>query len=91
MCRAHAHFDCFNLVLYCICMATITIPKELAKQDDLVVIPRKEYEALLELRKIREFMPSEAQKKALKRAESNFRLGKTLSYNELAKKLEFTS
>lgn len=28
-------------------MPTITIPKNLAKNDDLVVIPRKEYEALV--------------------------------------------
>lgn len=72
-------------------MATITIPKKLAKQGDLVVIPRKEYEALLEFRKIREFMPNIVQKKALKRVENNFRIGKTLSYNELAKRLEFTN
>ena len=28
-------------------MATITIPKKLAGSDDLVVLPRKEYEALV--------------------------------------------
>ena len=28
-------------------MPTITIPKELAKKDDLVILPRKEYEGLL--------------------------------------------
>ena len=29
-------------------MTTITIPKNLIKNDDLVIIPRKEYEKLLE-------------------------------------------
>lgn len=72
-------------------MNTITIPKKVAAQGDLVIIPRKEYEALIEVKKIREFTPTAAQKKALLRAENNFRKGKTLSYNELVKKLGFTS
>lgn len=29
-------------------MLTVTIPKKLAKKDDLIVLPRKEYEALLQ-------------------------------------------
>lgn len=66
-------------------MNTTTIPKKMAKKDDLVVIPRKEYEALLRLKNVREFSPTSAQKKALVRAEKNFRKGKTLSYNELTK------
>ena len=32
-------------------MTTVTIPKELAKQGDLVLVPRKEYEAFLGWRK----------------------------------------
>ncbi len=32
-------------------MATITIPKELIRERDLVVIPRKEYEEFLRVRK----------------------------------------
>lgn len=71
-------------------MDTITIPKKLAGRDDLVVIPRREYEALLELKKFKEFKPTLAQKKALTRAESNFRKGKTLSCYELIKRLGFT-
>ncbi|MBI2075356.1 MAG: hypothetical protein HYT82_01655 [Candidatus Harrisonbacteria bacterium] len=72
-------------------MSTITIPKKFAAKDDLVVIPRREYEALLELKKFKEFDPTVTQKKALLRAENNFRAGKTLSYHELAKKLGFTN
>lgn len=54
-------------------MNTATIPKKIASQDDLVVIPRKEYEALLHLKKFKEFLPTNAQRKALLRAEQNFR------------------
>ena len=72
-------------------MSTITIPKKLAKQDDLVVIPKKEYEALLLFKKFREFTPTAAQRKALRRAESNKRGNGTLSYHELVKKLGFTN
>ncbi len=72
-------------------MSTITIPKKFAAKDDLVVIPRREYEALLELKKFKEFDPTVTQKKALLRAENNFRAGKTLPYHELAKKLGFTN
>jgi len=70
-------------------MSTITIPRKLAQKDDLVVVPRKEYEALLELKKIKEFTPTAAHKKALAKAESNLKQGKALSYNELVRKLGF--
>lgn len=70
-------------------MNTVTIPRTLASRGDLVVIPRKEYEELLSLKKIREFRPTAAQEKALRRAETNMRNGKTLSYDELGKKLGF--
>ncbi len=70
-------------------MSTVTIPKKLAQKDDLVVVPRKEYEALKELKKMREFTPTAAQKKALVKAEHNLKQGKMLSYNELARRLGF--
>ena len=72
-------------------MTTITIPKQMAQKDDLVVLPRKEYEALVELKTIKEFSPTIAQKKALVRAELNLKKGKTLSYNELVRKLGFAN
>lgn len=68
-------------------MSIITIPKKLASRDDLVVIPRNEYEALLELKKYKEFKLTISEKKALVTAEANFKKGKTLSYHELVKKL----
>ncbi len=70
-------------------MNTVTIPKTLAGKGDLVVVPRKEYEALLQLKRFKEFSPTAIQKKALAQAEANFRKGKTLSYYALAKKLGF--
>lgn len=72
-------------------MSTITIPKKLAREGDLVVIPRREYEALVRLRKMKEFIPTVAQRRALARAENNLRRGKTLSFDELSRKLGFTS
>ena len=72
-------------------MSTITIPKKLAQEGDLVVIPRREYEALIKLKKANEFTPTAVQRRALLRAESNLKRGKTLSYNELIRKLGFTS
>lgn len=72
-------------------MSTITIPKKLANQGDLIVIPRKEYEALLKLKKIKEFTPTSAQRRALLRAENNLKKGKALTCNELAERLGFTN
>ena len=70
-------------------MTKVLIPKELAAEDDLVVIPKSEYEALTVFKKIQEFRPTAAQKRSLVQAERNFRKGKTLSYDELAKRLGF--
>ena len=72
-------------------MHTFTIPRKLAEKDDLIVIPRKEYEALLGLKKIREFIPTAAQKKALIRARKNRKIGKYLTVDEIRRNLEFTS
>lgn len=72
-------------------MITITIPKKLAQKGGLVVIPLREYESLVRLRKMREFSPTVAQKRALVRAEANLKKGKTLSFDELSRKLGLTS
>lgn len=70
-------------------MNTVTIPRELSQKGDLVVVPRKEYDALLELREIVEFAPTASQKKALRKAENNLKGGKSLSYDEVLSKLGF--
>lgn len=71
-------------------MNTVTISKKLTNRDDVVVISRKEYNELLELKKIREFMPTTAQKKALTRARKNRKTGNHFTIDELRKKLGFT-
>jgi len=76
-------------VISCICMNTITIPKELSQKDDLIVIPRKKYEALLKLTRSVEFTPTVTQKNALKRAEKNLKNKKSLSYDEVLSELGF--
>lgn len=55
---------------------TITIPKTLTHGDDLVVMPRREYEQLKELRKIREFTPTATEKRALARGRRNMKAGR---------------
>lgn len=72
-------------------MSTVATLKKLAEKEDYMVIPRIEYEALVKFKKIREFNPTPTQKKALLKAEQNLKKGKTLSYNELVKKLGFGS
>ena len=72
-------------------MNTITIPKQLTKNNDLIIVSRKEYEALLELKKAKEFKLSTTQKKALFIAERNLKKRKTLSYHELVRKLDFAN
>lgn len=72
-------------------MNTITIPKTLAQKDDLIVVPRQEYEALLSFKTYREVRITKAQKQALRLAEKNLSAGKTLSYHELVRKLGFGS
>lgn len=66
---------------------TITIPRTFTRRGDLIVIPRKEYEALLKFKKIKYFSPSLKQKRALARAERNLKQEKTLSYHELVSRL----
>ena len=70
-------------------MVVITVPKNLIKNDDLVIIPRKEYEEFLgfRLRKIQEAELTIVQKRALIRARKNLSKGKFLTIYELKKKL----
>ncbi|MEK7062210.1 MAG: hypothetical protein AAB504_03455 [Patescibacteria group bacterium] len=72
-------------------MNTITISKNLIKNDDLVILPRKEYERLLVARLIPEFQPTIAEKKDLARARKNRAQGNFLTINELKLKLGFTN
>ncbi|MEK7500588.1 MAG: hypothetical protein AAB642_00480 [Patescibacteria group bacterium] len=63
-------------------MDTLTIPKKLTKGEELVVIPRRDYEEFLSLKKINSFQEVEltpVQKKRLEKARKNLKQGKALS------------
>lgn len=72
-------------------MSIITIPKQTIAKDDLVIVPRKEYETLLHFRnpliKIKEVTMTKPQKLALQKARKNLALGKYLTIHELKHKL----
>lgn len=72
-------------------MPIAVIPKKFTQKDDLVIIPRKEYEEFLKLRSRKEIKLTSAQKQALVRARKNLTLGKFLTLNELKQKLGFTN
>lgn len=72
-------------------MSILTIPKKIGGRDDLVIVPRKEYEALLVLKKMKEIALTPVQRKALVKAQIRFRQRKTLSYNDLSRKLGFAN
>ena len=73
-------------------MAIITIPKKLIKDDDLVVIPRKEYEEFYQWREVaklfKTFTPTATQKRDLKKAREEYKQKKYLTLDELKRRLE---
>ena len=72
-------------------MNTITIPRNLIKNDDLVVLPRKVYEKLLATRSIPEFQSTAVEKADLVKARKNRAKGNFLTINELKHKLGITN
>ncbi len=68
-------------------MATITIPRKLTKGEELIIIPRKEYERILSLKTIPEFRPTTSQKRALMRGRKNRQSGNFFTLDELKNKL----
>lgn len=69
-------------------MTTVTIPKALSKQGDLVIIPRKEYEELLSLKKVVPmFKPTKAELRAVAGGEREYALGKFKPWNEFKNEL----
>lgn len=73
-------------------MMPITIPKNITKGEELVVIPRKEYEEFSRwkgtVKLFKSFIPTSAQKKDLRNARKEYMLGKYLTFHELKRKLE---
>lgn len=68
----------------------VTLPQKLTQGKELIVIPREEYEALVELKKIYEFQPTNSQKKALANTRKNRKRGEVITLHELRRKLGFT-
>lgn len=70
-------------------MTTITIPKKAVKERDLVAIPRKEYEMLLNVSKnVKIFKPTQVQKKALQEARREFSQGQYFTIQQLKNELD---
>jgi hypothetical protein len=72
---------------------SITIPKELTHgTEDLVIIPRQEYEEFLRLsvkKSIKEVELTSRQKRALEKSRANMKAGKFFTIDELKQKLGF--
>lgn len=75
-------------------MTAVTIPKKLTKGDDLVVLPRKEYEELLRIQQaaaksIKTFKPTVGEKKAIAASRKRLARGEHLTLEELRHELAF--
>lgn len=66
-------------------MTTRTIPKNISKNEELVVVSKKEYAEFSvwqkTVKKYKTFVPTEAQKKALTNARNNRKKGIYLTFN----------
>lgn len=67
-------------------MATITIPKNLIKNDDLIVLPRKEYEKLIHFRANTERL-AKSQKQAISKGFRDIEQGKFFTSRQVKNEL----
>ncbi len=66
----------------------LTIPRELSRQGDLVIMPRRDYEELLRLKKVIALVePTSSEKKAIKSGRKEIREGKYLTLGQLENEL----
>jgi len=73
-------------------MATITIPKKLTKGEELVVIPRKDYEEFLRLRKVIPLVKlTPSQKRDLEQSRKEFSRGEYITLKQLENELGIAS
>jgi len=69
-------------------MTTITIPKELAKKGELVLIPKSEYEEFLNLRKLIQIAkPTKSEIKAIARGRKEIKKGQYVLWSNLKNEL----
>lgn len=67
----------------------ITIPKELIKRGELVIIPRGEYEEYLRLKKVIPLIGANTnEKKAIREGRKEIKNGKYLTLKQLRNELE---
>lgn len=67
----------------------ITIPKELSKKGELVVIPRSEYEEFLRLKKVIPLVkPTLSEKKAIQTGRKEIQKGKYITLKQLKDEME---
>lgn len=73
-------------------MTTITIPKELDRDNDLVAIPKNAYKEFLDWLKystpVRTYNPTKAELKALERGRKNFKAGNFIEWHKLRDELD---
>ena len=72
-------------------MSVITIPKQLGKNDDLVIIPKREYKELLSWKNriVKEIKPTRAELKAIEKGRREIAEGNYVTLSELKKELGF--
>ncbi len=71
-------------------MTTLTIPRTITRGQDLIVLPRAEYEQLtkkIRLKIIREYTPTAAERRDLTQARKEYLQGKFLTLDEVKRKL----
>ncbi|OGN09063.1 MAG: hypothetical protein A3J46_06115 [Candidatus Yanofskybacteria bacterium RIFCSPHIGHO2_02_FULL_41_11] len=71
-------------------MSVITIPKQLIREKELVLIPKKEYKELLgwKKRSFKVVKPTKAELKAIERGRREIALGKYESWEKVKHELE---
>ena len=73
-------------------MTTLTIPRQLASQGELIVISRGEYDELIKFRKMLEIIqPTVAEKKTIERGRKEYAEGKYVTLAQLKHELGFNS
>jgi len=67
----------------------VAIPKELSKNEDLIVMPRSDYEEFLQLKKIIPLVElTFSERKAIKEAKKEIKQGKYSTLKQLKDELE---
>lgn len=70
-------------------MSVVTIPRQLIREKELVLIPKKEYEELLGIKKlIKVVEPTAEEKKIIARGRRAIKRGDYVSWEDLKKELD---